>query len=139
MSEKLSKLVQWFLYVLLGLTTILGIIFYTNAEANINLLIYWGYFLLILVTATTLIVSLMGILKNPKASIKLLIILVGMAVVFFISYSLSKNTFSSSFLEKQEVTVTTIRIVGAGLFVLYLFGLSAIVAIIYSTVSKIFK
>lgn len=139
MSEKLSKLVQWFLYLLLGLTTILGVIFFFDPEANIDLLIYWGYFLLILVTATTLIVSLIGILKNPKASIKLLIVLAGMAIVFFISYSLSKNTFSSSFLEKQEVTVTTVRIVGAGLYVLYLFGLGAILAIIYSTISRVFK
>jgi len=139
MSEKLSKIIQWVLYVLLGFTTILGILFYTNTEGNTNLLINWGYFLLLLAIVTTLVVSLIGLLQNPKSAIKLLIILVGMAVIFFVAYSLSKNTFSQAFLDKQEVTVTTVRIVGAGLLVLYLFGLSAIGVIIYSTISKIFK
>lgn len=139
MSGKLSKIVQWALYALLGFTALLGILFYTNAEGNTNLLIYWGYILLILVVATTLIVSLLGILQNPKSSIKLLIIVVGMAVVFFVSYMLSKNTFSQAFLDRQEISETTVRLVGAGLFVMYLFGLGAVLAIIYSTVSKLLK
>lgn len=139
MSEKLSKIVQWVLYVLMGITTLIGILFYTNTVSNTNLLIYWGYILLILVIATTLVVSLRGILQKPKSAIKLLIIVVAMALIFFISFTVSENTFSQAFLEKQEVTETTVRLVGAGAIVLYLFGLGAIGAIIYSTISRIIK
>jgi hypothetical protein len=139
MNEKMSKIIQWALYALLIISAIIGIVFYTDAVGQTNLLLYWGYFLLILVIATTLIVSLMGILQNPKSSIKMLIILVGMIVVFFLAYTMSKNNFSPAFLEKHEVSASTVRVVGAGLLVTYLFGIGAIVAIVYSAISRMFK
>ena len=135
----MSKLIQYALYALLLVSALIGIVFYTDAVGKTNLLLYWGYFLLILVIATTLIVSLLGLLQNPKASLKMLIILVGMVVVFIVAYFMSKNNFSPAFLEKQEVTASTVRLVGAGLLVTYLFGLGAIVAIIYSTISRMLK
>ena len=139
MSDKLSKFVQWFLYLLLGLSAIMGVLFYTNTESNIELFLYWGYFLFILVLATTIFIAAMNIFQNPKGSVKLLIALALMAIVFFISYSVSTNSFSPAMLEKMETTASTVRFVGAGLFILYVMGIVAIGAIIFTTIAKFFK
>ena len=139
MSDKLSKFVQWFLYLLLGLSAIMGVLFYTNTEGNIELFLYWGYFLFILVLATTVLVAAMNVLQNPKGSVKLLIALALMAIIFFISYSVSTNTFTPAMLEKMDTSATTVRFVGAGLFILYVMGVGAIAVILYTTVAKLFK
>lgn len=139
MSDKLSKIVQWSLYILLGLSAIMGILFFTNTAGNISLLLYWGYFLFFLVIALTLIVSILNILQNPKKSIKLLIALALLIVVFFIAYAMSSNTLSPAQLEKMDTSVTAVRLVGAGLFIVYLLGASAIGVIFYATFSKMFK
>ena len=42
-------------------------------------------------------------------------------------------------LEKMETTASTVRFVGAGLFILYVMGIVAIGAIIFTTIAKFFK
>ncbi len=139
MSDKLSKIVQWFLYILLGLSAIMGILFFTNTGGNVNLILYWGYFMFFLAIATLLLITGLNIMRNPKGSVKILIAIALMAVVFFISYSLSSNSFSPSQLEKMKITESTVRFVGAGLLILYVLGLGAIGVVIYTSIAKFLK
>lgn len=139
MSDKISKIIQWSLYILMGLSALVGILFYTNTGGNIDLVLYWGYVLVILVLAVTLLGAVLNLMQNPKGSIKLLIALALIVVVFFVSYALSKNTFSPVMLEKKQTTATTVRLVGAGLFILYLTALASIGVILYTTIAKFFK
>lgn len=139
MSDKMSKLIQWFLYILLALSAVFGLLFYTNTAAYTNLLIYWGYALIIFVVVSTLLATLAIVLRNPKKSIKLLIALVLVAVVAFVAYSISGNDYSAAQLEKLDITASTSRMVGAGLIITYLLGIVAILAIVFSAVSSIFK
>ena len=139
MSDKLSKIVQWFLYLLLGLSAVMGILFFTNTGGNVNLILFWGYFMFFLAIATLLLITGLNIMRNPKGSVKILIAVALMAVVFFISYSLSSNSFSPSQLEKMKITESTVRFVGAGLLILYVLGLGAIGVVIYTSIAKFLK
>ena len=76
---------------------------------------------------------------NPKDAIRSLIVVALVVALWFVAYALSDNSFTSVQLEKMETTAETSVLVGAGLIYTYfIFGL-AIVAIIYASISSIFK
>jgi multisubunit Na+/H+ antiporter MnhB subunit len=139
MNEKTSKLIQWFLYIILGLSALLGILFYTNTNGNTELLIYWGYFLGFIVIATALFAMVSSIMRNPKGSVKMLIVIAAMILIFVIAYSVSTNKFTPAELEKLQITASTAKFVGAGLLILYLLGIGALVTVIYTSIAKIIK
>ncbi len=139
MNEKTSKLIQWILYVLLGLSAVLGILFYTDTVGNTNLLIYWGYLLGIIVIAVTLGTLVINLVRNPKGSMKFLIALAAIIVIFIIGYSVTPNTYTPTQLEKFDITPATAKMVGAGLLILYLMGIGAVVTIVYVSIAKFFK
>lgn len=138
MSDKLSKIVQWFLYLMLGISALFGILFYVGSISE-DLLLYWGYILLVVVIVAIFLASISNILLKPKGSLKVLIILAIMVVVAIISYALSGNEFTSAQLEKMQITASTSKMVGAGLFFTYFLAAVALIAIIYSAVSRMFK
>ena len=138
MSDTLSKVVQWFLYLMLGISALFGVLFYADVAGE-NLLLTWGYALLGITILATLIAAVSNILLKPKGSLKVLVIVAIMAVVAVISYVFSTNEFTSAQLEKMQITETTSKLVGAGLLFTYFLAAVAILAIIYSAVSRIFK
>jgi len=138
MNEKKFKLVQWLLYGLMAVSALLTIIFYMN-PSNPDIILYWGYILFIVAVAVTLIIALMNILKNPKASFKALLMVVAMVVVGFIAYSISKNTLTPTQMEKYHVTASTVKMVSAGLILTYLMMIVAVAVFIYTAISKFFK
>ncbi len=79
------------------------------------------------------------IFGNPKAAVRSLIIVAVLVALWFISYSLSDNTFSPTELENMKTTANVSVMVGAGLIYTYFISGFAIVAIIYASISNIFK
>lgn len=138
MSDTLSKVVQWFLYLMLGISALFGVLFYADV-LSVNMILTWGYVLLGVTVLATLIAAFGNILLNPKGSLKILIVLASMVVVAIVSYVFSTNEFTAAQLEKMEITETTSKLVGAGLFFTYFLSAVAILAIIYSAVSRMFK
>lgn len=80
------------------------------------------------------------IVSNPKDAIKTFIGLAVVVALWFVAYyGFAGNTFTPMQMEKMEVTVETSRMVGAGLiFTYFVFGM-AVLAIIYASISSIFK
>ena len=77
--------------------------------------------------------------QNPKNALKVLAVLVGFVIIGFICYSIAGNTFNNFRLEELKTTASISRIVGAGLYFTYIVGGAAILAVIFSGVSGIFK
>ena len=138
MSDILSKVVQWFLYFMLGISALFGALFYADV-ISVNLLLTWGYILLGVTVLATLVAAFSNILLKPKGSLKVLLILAIMVVVAIVSYVLSSNEFTTAQLEKLQITETTSKLVGAGLFFTYFLAVVALLAIVYSAVSRMFK
>lgn len=138
MSDMSSKLVQWFLYALLTVSALLGVLFYVDV-VSADILLYWGYALLAFIVVVTLVAAAMNLIRNPKGSFKVLIGLAIMVVVGVVAYSLSKNTFTPTELETYKITATTSRLVGAGLYLTYFLAIVAILAIIVTSISRLFK
>ena len=76
MTDRTSKILQWFLYALLIVSAVLGVLFYMDFE-RADTLIFWGYALLGLTVLITVLASLTSLLVKPKSAIKFLIMLTG--------------------------------------------------------------
>ena len=138
MIEKRLKYVQWLLYGLMGISALLIILFYMNSS-NPDLILYWMYTIAIISIGIILAIVIAGIVKNPKGSIKVLIIVAIGLLIGLISYAMSKNTLSPDQLEKYDLTPNNVRLVGAGLLLTYFTMLGAIGVFIYTSVIKYFK
>ncbi len=138
MTVLASKILRIFLGVLLAVSALLAILFYLDIVSD-DLLIYWGYFLVIFAAAITILFPIAHIVLNPKNSLKIFIALGLMVVLAIVSYSVSKVGFSDLAIEKLETTAETAKYVGAGLIFTYILAAIAVFAIIFSSISKLFK
>lgn len=138
MTGSIARIVQWFLYALLGVSALLGILFYMNPAAP-DTLIYWAYALVGFAIIVTILASIYGLIINPKGAIKIIIVLVGMVILAIIAYSISSNEFSELQLEKLDSSVMTSKLVGAGLIFMYALAIIGVLAIFYASISRIFK
>lgn len=137
MQEKYLKYVQWMLYGFMGISAILTVLFYLNP--NPDMMLYWGYLLVILSIIVVLAISIMGMLKNPKGSKKVVIIIALMIILGFVSYAASTNTLSPDQLERYSITPSQVKLVGAGLLLTYFIMAGAVGVFIYTSLYKFFK
>jgi len=135
--EKKLKLVQWLLYAFMGISVLLTILFYINS--NPDMMLYWGYVLVILSLIVVLTISITNIVKNPKGSIKMLVIVAIMLIMGFISYAISDNTLSPDQLEKYSLTATGVKMVGASLIMTYMIMVGAIGVFLYTSLYRFLK
>jgi NADH:ubiquinone oxidoreductase subunit 6 (subunit J) len=138
MDQRNFKLVQWLLYVIMAISALFTLLFYFNPSKP-DLMLYWGYILVIFSGVVTLTVALTNILKNPKGSMKVVMIIAIMIILGLISYALSQNTLAHDQLEKYNLTPNGVRMVGAGLVMTYFIMIGAIGVFIYTSVIKFFK
>jgi NADH:ubiquinone oxidoreductase subunit 6 (subunit J) len=138
MDQRNFKLVQWLLYGLMAISALFTLLFYLNPGSP-DLLLYWGYILVLFSIVITLIVAFRGITKNPKGSKKSLVIVAIMVLLGIISYALSQNTLTPDQLEKYSLTPNGVRMVGAGLLMTYFIMVGAIGVFIYTSVIKLLK
>lgn len=79
------------------------------------------------------------IIQNPKSLVRMLVVVAGLLVLGFISYSFAGNTFSDLNLEEMKITAQISKYVGAALIFTYIIGGVAVLSIIYSGISGMFK
>lgn len=139
MVDKLSKYVGWVLYVLMAVSAVLAILFYTNIVVTTENFIQWGYVLIIASVIIAVISPIYGFILAPQNVIKLLIIIGVVAVIAFIAYSIAGNAFSETRLDLLKIDAHTSKLVGMGLYFTYFAFAASILAIIFSSVIKIFK
>jgi len=138
MTDKSGKILKWVLSLILAVSAVMGLLFYMDVIAD-DLLIYWGYILVIITAVITIIFPLVYLLLNLKTSVKFLLILALLVVLGIISYAISGNEFTSLQLEKMEITADTSRWVGAGLIFTYILAGLTVISIVYASISRIFK
>lgn len=138
MKDNIANITKWILYLLLALSVIPGVLFYTNIISS-GIFINWAKILLILGVAIMFLSPIYGFITNPQNIVKMLISIAVMVVVIIIAYAFASNDFTAYQLEELETTAKTSTLVGMGLYATYIaFGLT-VVAILYASVIKIFK
>ncbi len=142
MIDKLSKYLSWLLYALMAVSVVLAAIFYFSGIEEtqlVSILMRWAYVLLIATALIAIISPIFGFIMQPTNAVKLLISLGIVAVIAILAFSLAGNTFSDARLQALEITAETSKQVGFGILFTYITGAMAILAILFSSVSKFFK
>jgi len=108
-------------------------------ETLINTGIYVTYALLALTVVGILLFSLWQVVKNPAGAKSALAGIVALVVILLVSYGISTGSDLEIYAQKLEVAAETSQQVGTGLLVFYVLGALAILSILYSEITSIFK
>jgi hypothetical protein len=149
MSNKLSRILTIFLYVLMTVSVIIAILFYfgkkvpgtegTLAEEPMitQTALFLAYIFVAIALITALIFPLIHIIQHPGNFKNALIMLLVFAGIIAIGYLLA----SSKPIEiiSVDTTPATLRRVGAGLKATYILAALAFLGIIFSEVSSFFR
>jgi hypothetical protein len=106
-----------------------------------DIALIWAYILVIITLIAALVFPLIAVIKNPKALVRLLLILAGTAVLVVIAYLLSNDTPIEiiGYTGTANTDPGTLKMIDTVLFITYmLFGL-AIASILYAVISRAFK
>ncbi len=139
MKDKVATILRIFLTVLLAISAILFITFYTRGEDFTTVVLSWAYILLAITALVTLIFPILYIIMNPKSGKTVLIGIIGFVVLFFIANSMASGNIQGEVFETFNITEATSKFIGAMLNMTYILGVLAVLSIIYSGISSIFK
>lgn len=138
MKDSIANITRWVLYLLLAFSVIPGVLFFAGLIST-EMFINAAYIMLFVGVSVMVISPLYGFITNPQNIIKMLISIVMLVVIIVVAYALAGNNLTEYRLEELKTTAETSRLVGMGLFATYIaFGLT-VVAILYSSVIKLFK
>ncbi len=149
MKDKVADITKWILYGLMFVGALTGVLFYAHGLGSwggdggtgtgSSTALYIGTFYFIISIIVLIVTPVYTIVKNPQNLKKMLISAGALIVVVVISYALAGNSFSALYLEKNHTTAEVSRLVGMGLYVVYITLILSVIAILYSAVIKIFK
>ena len=106
-----------------------------------DIALIWSYSLILLTLVASIVFPLIAVISNPKALVRLLMVLAGAAVLVVISYLLSSDSAMSiiGYTGTDNSDPATLKMIDTVLFVTYmLFGL-ALGSILYAIASRAFK
>jgi len=149
----ISKISSIILYVFMGISVILTILFFaggyvegtkgTNLAEPVNteILIIWNYILLAIGIILALVFPLIFLLRKPKQALRSLIIVVAAVVLVFIAYQFlaSDELLNLVNYNGPDNVPTTLKIVDTGLFLTYFLLVIAFGAILYHEISSSIK
>jgi hypothetical protein len=150
---KLSRLLTIFMWVIIAVSAVLIVSMMVNISENkadpvmggwINTNLVWAYILLALGAGIALVSGILQMVSDIGAAKKGLIALGAIALVAVVAYSLASDAIPqfigvNKFIADGTLTPSIAKMVDAGLIATYLLFGIAILSIVWSSVSQIFK
>ncbi|MBX2946017.1 MAG: hypothetical protein KF725_09295 [Cyclobacteriaceae bacterium] len=121
-------------FLLIAVAIVLVILAIVSVDAGL----YTGYALFAIALLSAIVLPLVNVLKSPGDLKKALFAIVGMVVLFGISYALAGSEVSADHAAKG-ITPNVSKLVGAGLIMFYLTSAIAVLGLIYSEINKAIK
>ena len=106
-----------------------------------DIALMWAYILILITLIASVAFPLIAVISNPKALIRLLVVLAGGAVLVVIAYLIAKDTPIDiiGYTKTANSDPATLKMIDTVLFVTYmLFGI-ALASILYAIISRAFK
>ncbi len=150
------RLGQILYYILLATSVVLVVIFYVNS-GNINpddptsqrmsdlgpilnTFLYWTYFMVAATLFFTLVFPIASMVTNPKSGLKTLLSLGILALILFISYQLADDTtLRLPGYTGDDNVAERLKLTGMGIYTMYIMLGGAVLALLYSTASRLFR
>ncbi|MCK4661680.1 MAG: hypothetical protein KAT68_02345 [Bacteroidales bacterium] len=145
MDSTISRIITIISIVLMGVSALLGLLFYIGVITEEPFII-WAYILVGTGAIAILVFSVMNIFSNKKAAKGSLIGLLFVAVLLFISYLLASDEIlifmgSEQFFEEGGAISpnTFSKLVGTGIYSMYVLFVLAFASAIYVEIASFFK
>jgi len=155
-NSLVQRLVQIFYYLLLAVSVVLVVLFYLkNGQVNpddpvtkqmtdlgsaLNNYTYWTYFMVAVAVFFTLIFPIANMFTNPKSGLKTLVSLAVLALVLFVGYQLADDTIMNiPGYEGPDNVPNRLKLSGMGIYTMYIMLGGALLAMLYSSVSRLFR
>ncbi len=157
MNNLINKLPKLAMYVLFGITIVVGLLFYMGSEVSetynnieysaptsTNAIMIWTYILVFLALGITLAFIIynfvISAMKDGKSAIKPLIVLGGAILLFVIAYAIGDGTpLNIPGYDGTDNVYSWLKLTDMFLIVTYILVIVAFALIIYSNVAKFFK
>jgi len=144
---KLSKYLSYVLYLLLAVTLVFAGLFYFGGEVEdagyplyTESFLNWGKVLLMIAAAVAILFEIVNLLLHPQAAIRSLISIALLGVIVVVAYSMGDGTPLQLVGYKGPDNVPSMLILGdTFLYSTYILIGGALVAILFTEVSRIFK
>jgi hypothetical protein len=104
----------------------------------IDIGLYVNNILLIVSLVALIVLEAFNLLKDPKSLIKAGAVIIGLIVLFFISYSMSTGDVTTKY-TSLGVDEGSSKLIGAGLIMLYIFLFVSIAGMVISEIYKMLK
>jgi hypothetical protein len=102
--------------------------------------IYWSYILLGITTAVVIVFTVLGVFKTTKTMIMTAIVIGVMAIVVVVANSLASDAILEDVSKfNKDNNPETLKLVGTGLFTMYILIGASVLAILYTEITKLFK
>ena len=155
-QKKLLRIAQIFFLALMGISVVMTFIFYLNI-GNVNSndplakqisdmgpmldnLTYWMYLLTLLSVIFAIGFPAIQIISNPKGGLKALLSVVRIAVLFFVAYQLGDDTIMNiPGYNGPDNVPSHLKMTDMAIFSMYAMVVGAVIALLYSEISKLFK
>ncbi len=136
---KLAKITSYLLYALLGISAILGVLFYTNNISE-EPLIYVAYAFVVIAAIFAIGFPIYQLMSNPKGALNTLIGLAILGVIVLIAYSLASDQVMHIVgYEGPDNNPSTLKLVGTGLFTTYILFFLSLAAIVITEIYNAVK
>ena len=163
MQDRIAKLSSILSYILFGLSLVFGAIFYFSVMSadpipetitiplektkfmmeqlgsSLNNFILIVYLLLGIAVVSTLFFSIRNIFKSKDTAIRSLISVGVLGVIILISYGIASPAIPHFTSSEIHISAGGSRIVGTGLFTMYIFFIAAILGAVFTEVRSSFK
>ncbi|GGF19505.1 hypothetical protein [Echinicola rosea] len=105
-----------------------------------DIMLYVGYLLIGLGAVAAILMPLVKSIDNPKSLLKIGVGVIGVAVLFFIAYSLASDEVAPKYaVAPFNITASSSKAVGGILFTTYALFLLSIVGIVATELNKLIK
>ncbi|MBW8332652.1 MAG: hypothetical protein K0M40_11570 [Prolixibacteraceae bacterium] len=106
--------------------------------------LYWAYVLLGIATIAALVLEFVNTISDKKATKSALVALGFSVAVIGISYLLANDEMpkffgANKFIEDGTITPSSMRWIGTGLIATYILSAISVIAIVWSSITSIFK
>ncbi len=132
-----SILFKIIMYALLGISVLFTLLFFIGSIDE-GMFLMWSYVLLGIAAVAAIVFPILNIVQNPKKAKMVIAGVVGLLIIFGISYALSEG-HEIKVGEDNIVSADTVKLSDAGLIMTYILGGLSVLAAIYDGVSKMFK
>ncbi len=139
MKDKVATILRIFLTLLLVISGVLFIIFYSTGEDFTSAVLTWGYILLAITAIVTIVFPILNTIANPKSGITILVGIIGFVLLYLISHGLASGSIEGDVYQTFNITEATSRFIGAMLNMTFILAILAVLAIIYSGISNSLK